>query len=197
MAPYPWKTNNFFLVSEFVIILARQLSLSLLPLFQNTFGFYPNLSSELQFLKSQIYSFLIISLLHFSCWWYGQVFFFFNIFQRIIALQCCVVFCHTMIWISYKYTNIPSLLTLPPTPPHSTPQSVTEHQVALPVLHSNLLLAVLHMVMYMFQRYSLNLSCLLLPHCVHKSVFYVCVSIPALQISSSFHFPKFHIYVLI
>ena len=38
---------------------------------------------------------------------------------RIIALQCCLGFCHTTTWISHKYTCLPSLLSLPslyPTP---------------------------------------------------------------------------------
>ena len=53
--------------------------------------------------------------------------FFFNLFifnWRIIALQCCVGFCHTSTWISHRYTYIPSLLKLPSNshlPPHLTP----------------------------------------------------------------------------
>ena len=40
-------------------------------------------------------------------------FLFFN--WRMIALPCCVGFCHTTRWISHKYTYIPFLLSLPPT----------------------------------------------------------------------------------
>ena len=38
--------------------------------------------------------------------------FIFNL--RIIALQYCVGFHHTSIWISHRYTSVPSLLNLPP-----------------------------------------------------------------------------------
>ena len=42
--------------------------------------------------------------------------------RRIIALQYCVLFCHTSTWISHRYTHVPSFLNLPPTPPtHPTP----------------------------------------------------------------------------
>ena len=37
--------------------------------------------------------------------------FFFN--WRITALHCCVSFCCTIVWISYRYTYIPSLSLLP------------------------------------------------------------------------------------
>ena len=36
---------------------------------------------------------------------------------RILALQCCVGFCYTTTWLSFKYTYILSLLSLPPSPP--------------------------------------------------------------------------------
>ena len=43
--------------------------------------------------------------------------FFFN--WRIIAFQYRVGFCHTATWVGRKYTYVPSLLNLPPTPkPH-------------------------------------------------------------------------------
>ena len=35
---------------------------------------------------------------------------------RIVTLQCCVGFCHTTRQISHKYTYVPSLFNLPPTP---------------------------------------------------------------------------------
>ena len=37
--------------------------------------------------------------------------------------------------------------------------------------------SILHMVMYVFKCYSFNSSHLSYPHCVHKSVLYVCISI--------------------
>ena len=43
----------------------------------------------------------------------------FIFYWRIIALQNFVVFCQTSTWISHRYTNITSLLKLPPNP---TPQ---------------------------------------------------------------------------
>ena len=57
---------------------------------------------------------------------------------RIIDLQCCVGFCHTMMWISHKYTYVSSLLNLPPrTYPIPSFCIATEYQIELPVLYSN------------------------------------------------------------
>ena len=62
---------------------------------------------------------------------------------RIIASQCCVGFCHTSIWMSHRYTYIPSLLnlllTFLSTPPR---QVITGHQAEVPALYGNFTLAI-------------------------------------------------------
>ena len=65
-----------------------------------------------------------------------------------------------------------------------------------PSMHTPPLSWTLHMVLYICQWYSLNSSHLLLPPLCPKSVLYVHVSIPALQIGSSVHFSRFHLYAL-
>ena len=111
----------------------------------------------------------------------------FKIFNcRIITSQNCDDFCHTSTWIGHRYTYILSLLSPSPAslplPPfrlsHSTGGSLS-HTSNSHWLH------ILHMVMCMFQCYSLKSSTLSFPHCVQKSVLYVCVSFAALHIGSS------------
>ena len=64
-------------------------------------------------------------------------------FWSIIALQCCASFFCTMKWISYVYTYIPSLMSLPPSPTSNPPtQVITGHWGELPVLYSRFPLAI-------------------------------------------------------
>jgi len=103
---------------------------------------------------------------------------------RIIVLQCCIGFCHTSTTESAIGIHEPSLLNLPPTP-HPIPSlSVVTDTGFIFLCHTanSHWPSILPMGMYIFQCSSLNLSHPLLPsHSVHKSVFYTCISIAALQ----------------
>ena len=100
---------------------------------------------------------------------------FFNLFifnWRIIALQCCVGFCHTASWSIHRYIYVPSLLNLPPTSlpisPHRLSQS--RHLSSLGHTTNSHGLSILYMVVCMFQHYPLNLSYpLLSPLCPQAS----------------------------
>ena len=70
---------------------------------------------------------------------------------RIIALQRCVNFCSTPVWISYKYTWIPSFLTSIP-PPYPVPLGHHRAPCAIKQLPT---LSVLHVVVCICQLYSL------------------------------------------
>ena len=54
---------------------------------------------------------------------------------RIIASQCYIGFCCTTMWVSYKHIHIPSLWSLPPSPPSCPSRSSTEHRAELPASH--------------------------------------------------------------
>ena len=59
---------------------------------------------------------------------------------KIITLQYCIGFCHTVTWINHRYICIPSLLNLPLST-HFL-QVVTEHQSELPESYSKFSLAI-------------------------------------------------------
>ena len=87
-------------------------------------------------------------------------FFFFCFSWRLITLQCCSVFCHTWIWISHGFTCVPH----PKPPSHLPPHPIPLGHPSAPAL-SNLSHAsnldwrsVSHMIIYMFQCYSLRSS---------------------------------------
>ena len=89
-------------------------------------------------------------------------FFLFNNFNwRISTLQYCDGFCHTATWISHRHIYVLSLLN-----PHSyfPPQLIPSgchRALALRAMHhtsNSHWLSILHMVMYMFQCYSLKSS---------------------------------------
>ena len=72
---------------------------------------------------------------------------------------------------------------------------ITEYQAELPVLFSKFPVAILHGILHMIVVIAtLHSSHPLLPS-VHKSILYICISIPSLQIGSAV--PLFHRYALI
>ena len=78
------------------------------------------------------------------------------------------------------------------------PQVITEHWSELPAIYSRFpLLSVLHMVVYICQCYSLNLSHPSFPTCVHMFILYIWVSTLALEIGPPYHFSRVHVYALI
>ena len=92
----------------------------------------------------------------------------------------------------YVYIYLPSLLDFPPVSPFCpSPQVITEHQLSsLCCTAASHQRSIFHVVVYIRQCYFLDSShCSLpYPHCVHKSTFYVCISIPVLQIGLSVPF---------
>ena len=86
--------------------------------------------------------------------WFIYLFFVvLNVF--LIDLQYCVGFCHTLTWISHRYTYVPSLLNLLPTSRSVAPLYVVpKHWFELPESYSKFPLAIL--AMCMFPCYFLN-----------------------------------------
>ena len=97
-----------------------------------------------------------------------------------IALECCVGFCCTTVRISCMCTYV---LFLPPL--HPTPSRVSRSTE----LSSLCYIAASHWLFYtrecIYVNATLSIHPPSFPHCVHVSVLYMCVSVPALQIGSS------------
>ena len=87
-----------------------------------------------------------------------SVFIYFN--WRLITLQYCSGFCHTLTWISHECTSVPHPEPLSHLPPHPIPQGCPSASVLSALFHSSNLdwWFISHMVIYMFQCYSLKLS---------------------------------------
>ena len=101
----------------------------------------------------------------------------------ITALQCCVGFCHTTTWISHKYTHVHSVLNLLPTLTQPQPSRSSESTELSSLCYTVNFhwLSILHMVIYMFQCYSLSICpTFFFSWCVHMYILYICVSILAL-----------------
>ena len=98
---------------------------------------------------------------------------------RIVALQCCVGFCHTATWSSHKYTYICSFLSLPLTPAPISPLWVITELGWAPCIIRQL---PTNCLFYTWQSIHVKATLSIrpthsFPYCVHKSVLYVCISI--------------------
>ena len=133
-------------------------------------------------------------------------FFYFNSWK--ITFQCCVGFCHTTTRVSHGLTHththiyiyIPYLLSLPVfSLSHPSGSSLSARLAGLPVLYNNFPLT------NYFTHDSIFMSMLLsqsgpphLPHCVHKSVFFLSFFFYKSVFYSvhQYHFSRFHMHVL-
>ena len=106
---------------------------------------------------------------------------------RLITLQYCSGFCHTLTWISHGCTCVPH----PEPPPHLPPHPIPQRHPSAPALSTMSHTSnpdwksVSHMVIYMFQCYSLKSSHPTFSHRVQKTALYICVSSAVLHIGSS------------
>ena len=84
---------------------------------------------------------------------------------RLITLQYCGDFCHTLTWISHGCTCVPHPEPPSHLPPHAIPQGCPSAPALSALFHTLNLdwWSVSHMVIYMFQCYSLKSSPLPLP----------------------------------
>ena len=81
---------------------------------------------------------------------------FYNFNWRLIILQYCGVFCHTVTWISHGCTCVPHPDPPSHLPPHHVPQGHPDAPALSTLPHASNLdwWSISHMILYMFQCYS-------------------------------------------
>ena len=104
---------------------------------------------------------------------HGCSLFIYLFFGRLIALPYCGGFCHTLTWISHGCTRILHPESSSHLPPHPIPQGGPRALALSALFHASNLdwWSILHMVIYMFQCYSLKSSH---PHLLPQSLSKVC-----------------------
>ena len=132
-------------------------------------------------LSLYIYSLILLSF--FSVFIYK--FIYFN--WRLITLQYCGGFCHTLTWISHRCTCVPYPEPLSHLPPHPIPLGHPSATALSTLSHASSLdwRSVLHMIMYVSMPFSQIIPPSPGHHGVQKAVLYICVSFAVLHIGSS------------
>ena len=128
--------------------------------------------------------------------------FFFSLYLfiwRLLTLQYCSGFCHTLTWIHHGCTCV--LHPEPPShlPPHPIPLGHPSTPALSTLYHAWNLdwWSVSHMIIHMFQCHSPNHPILTLSHRV-QTLFYTSVSVSLSRIQGyCYHLSKFHIYALV
>ena len=118
---------------------------------------------------------------------------------RLITLQYCSGFCHTLTWISHGCMCVPHPEPPSHIPPHPIPLGHPSAPALSTLSHALNLdwRSVSHMIIYMFHCYYLNHPTLALPTESNR-LFYISVSLSLSHILGyHYHLSKFHIYVLI
>ena len=121
-----------------------------------------------------------------------------NLFNwRLITLQYCSGFCHTLTWISHGYICIPHPEPPSHTPPHPIPQGHPGAPALSTLSHASHLdwWSISHRIIYMFQCYSLKPShACLLPQSPKVCSLHMCLFC---CLAYRIVVAKFHIYALI
>ena len=96
---------------------------------------------------------------------------------RLITLQYCGGFCHTLTWISHRCTCVPHPESPSHLPPHPIPLGYPSAPALSALFHASNLdwSSISRMIIYMFQCYSLKSSHPLLPQSPKVCSLYLCL----------------------